>query len=278
MSATLIGSVKTANAKELRKVVSNVEIDGLVLITESYTIRRADEDYFRVATARGTAHKGFSSNNIQYARMQIETSRIDPLDGDYSSLVVNYAGLTTASGLPPAYVTAIGQIGAGVFGSDVAIVAKYLSSASIYSIVQGGTLSLNLSSSNLAIPSKRIMPSSINGTLMPANPRPREYRRTKTIGEQLTDVQAFEKDYMRKNASSGVTYFFGPPILNYAPQQEWIYAGYVQSSVTIGQRGAFLQIEEQFTEYFSGSDGFYTANGVPNIPYILRFAPVVQSF
>jgi hypothetical protein len=279
MSATLIGSVKNANSKQLRKVVSNVEIDGLVLITESYTIRRADEDYFRVATARGTTHKGFSSNNIQYTRMKIETSRIDPLDGDYSSLVVNYAGLTTASGLPPAYVTAIGQIGAGVFGSDTAIVAKYLSSASIYSIVQGGTIALNLNSSNLAIPSKRIMPASINGTPLPANPRPREYRRTKTTGEQLADQIAWRADYMSKNASStnGV-YFFGPPILNYAPQVEWLYAGYVQSSVTIDQRGAFLQIEEQFTEYFSGSDQFYTSNGVPNINLILQFGPVVQSF
>lgn len=274
MSANLIGSVKTANSKELRKVVSNVEIDGLVLITENYTIRRADEDYFRVATARGTTHNNFSSNNIGYTRMQIETSRIDPLDGDYSNLVVNYAGLTTSSGLPPAFITAIGQIGAGVFGSDTAIVAKYLSTSSIYDIVKGGTLNLNLKSSNLAIPSKRIMPASINGTTMPANPRPREYRRTKTIGEQAEIFAEFQATYLRANPNTT----FGAPLFNYAPQQEWIYAGYVQSSVTIDQRGAFLQIEEQFTEYFSGSDSFYTANGVPNIQLILQFAPYVQKF
>jgi hypothetical protein len=278
MSATLIGSVKNANAKELRKVVSNVEIDGLVLITENYTIRRADEDYFRVATARGVTHQSFSSNHT-YPRMQIETSRIDPLDGDYSNLVVNYAGLTTASGLPPAYVTAIGQIGAGVFGSDTAIVAKYLSAASIYSIVQGGTIALNLNSSNLAIPSKRIMPASINGTTLPANPRGREYRRTKTTGELTADALAWRADYMSKNLpAAGGNYWFGPITINYTPQVEWLYAGYVQSAVTIDQRGAFLQIEEQFTEYFSGSDQFYTANGVPNINRILQFGPVIQAF
>jgi len=273
MSAVLIGSVKSQNSKELRKYVSNTEIDGLVLITETYTIRRADEDYFRSATSRGVTHALFSINSIKYPRMEIETSRVDPLDGDYSSLVVNYAGLTTSSGLPPAHVTAIGQIGAGVFGADVAIVVKYLSSSTIFDIVKGGTLNLNLSNSNLAIPSKRIMPTLINGTALPANPRPREYRRSKTLGEQFQDYRAWAANYKH---SVGVT--LGPPVFNYTPQQEWIYAGYIQSAVNIEQRGAFLQIEEQFTEYFNGSDVFYTANGIPDIRKILAFSPVSQTF
>ena len=112
MSATLIGK-PASGQKVLRKTNMTTEIDGLTLLSETYTIRTAD-----VATLepdRNTLHSNFvdSSYTPKYTRMAVETTRVEPMDGDLSSLVVNYVGMTSTSGLPAAYVTAVGQAGAG---------------------------------------------------------------------------------------------------------------------------------------------------------------------
>jgi len=43
--------------------------------------------------------------------------------------------------------------------------------------------------------------------------------------------------------------------------REWLYSGYVQTSLSFQRRGAFNQIEEQFTESFVGSSDMFTGSG-----------------
>ena len=241
MSAIIIGSPASAT-KVLRKSQRSTEVDGLVTLTETYTIRRQDIE--SIEPGRNTAHSSFSTATNKYPRMQVETTRVEPIDGDLAELIVTYVGLDYASGLPPAYVTAVGQPGVGVFGADASVVVKYITQQSLFELLQGSSVNLNLGTINLtssgdrttttvstvarvALPTKRLMPSSINGTGLPPNPRAREYRAV-LIGSNFT---------------------------------EWVYAGYVQTGISFERRGVFNRIEEQFTEYFQGSDGYYLSDG-----------------
>jgi hypothetical protein len=116
------------------------------------------------------------------------------------------------------------------------------------------------------------MPASINNTLLPPNPRQREYRRNKTRGELAVLVaDAFAK-------STRGTFFAGGPVVPYPVTIEWVYAGYVQSAISFTRRGLFNQIEEQFTEYFRGTDNFYTADGVINVRAAEAFSDVNFNF
>jgi hypothetical protein len=193
--------------------------------------------------------------------MLVETTRVEPLDGDLAELIVTYVGLDYASGLPPAYITVVGQPGVGVFGADASVVVKYISQDSLFDALKGSVLSLSLGGSSLVLPTKRLMPSSINGTALPPNPRQREYRRSPTLSE----VQAAAN----RNVQRGV--IFSGYVSYYAPTIEYIYAGYVQTGISFARRGLFNQVEEQFTEYFRGTDGFYTTDGIINIPAVQSF-------
>jgi hypothetical protein len=104
------------------------------------------------------------------------------------------------------------------------------------------------------------MPAPINGTAMPPNPRQREYRRSASISEVIA---------ASAGNNSGV--LFSGSISFFAPSIEWIYAGYVQTGISFARRGLFNQVEEQFTEYFRGTDGFYTSDGLINIPKVQSF-------
>ena len=240
MGAIILGSL-ASGGKVLRRSQSSTEVDGLVTLTETYTIRR--QDIGSIEPSRNTAYNTFTGLTT-FPRMSVETTRVDPIDGNLAQLTVNYVGLDYASGLPPAYVTAVGQPGAGVFGADASVVVKYITQQSLFELLQGSSVNLNLGTINLtsssaqgtstvsgvarvALPTKRLMPSSINGTGLPPNPRAREYRAV-LIGSTFT---------------------------------EWVYAGYVQTGISFERRGLFNRIEEQFTEYFQGSDGYYLADG-----------------
>ena len=240
MSAVLNGSI-ASGGKVLRKAQRSTEVDGLVTLTETYTIRR--QDIGSIEPDRNTAYNTFTGLTT-FPRMSVETTRVEPIDGDLAELIVTYVGLDYASGLPPAYVTAVGQPGVGVFGADASVVVKYITQQSVFELLQGSSVNLNLGTINLtsssaqgtstvsglarvALPTKRLMPSSINGTGLPPNPRAREYRAV-LIGSTFT---------------------------------EWVYAGYVQTGISFERRGLFNRIEEQFTEYFQGSDGYYLADG-----------------
>jgi hypothetical protein len=72
-----------------------------------------------------------------------------------------------------------------------------------------------------------------------------------------------------RNVQRGV--IFSGFVSYYAPTIEYIYAGYVQTGISFARRGLFNQVEEQFTEYFRGTDGFYTTDGIINIPAVQSF-------
>ena len=210
-------------------------MDGLVTITETYTIRRQDIE--SIEPARNTSYNAFTGTT-KFPRMSVETTRVDPIDGNLAQLIVTYVGLDYASGLPPAYVTAAGQPGAGVFGADASVVARYITQQPVFDLLKGASITLNFSgggiTSNLTLPSKRFIPASINGTAMPPNPRAREYR----------------------------------AVLSGGSLREWLYAGYVQTSISFERRGGFNQIEEQFTEFFTGSSDMFTASGAINLAQV----------
>lgn len=277
MSVVFTGK-PASGQKVLRRRISSTEVDGLVSISEVYTIRRSDVS--TIEPNRNTPYNSFvntEDKNTSYSRMQVETTRVDPMDGDLASLSVTYVGLDYSTGLPPAYITTVGQPGAGIFGADASIVVRYITDASLFDTLKGGTLSLNLGGANLSLPTKRLMPASINDTLMPPNPRPREYRRSKTISELQTDANKAFQDYLKKNpvAVGGIAQ---GPIVTSAPQTQWLYAGYVQTGISFQRRGAFNQITEQFTEYFRGTDEFYTTDGAVDIAKVNSFSSVNYSF
>jgi hypothetical protein len=262
MSALIVGSSLASGQKVLRKSQSSSEVDGLVTITETYAIRT--ENAGSLEPDRNTSHASFSTASVKYARMLVETTRVEPMDGGIANLIVNYVGLDYASGLPPAYITVVGQPGVGVFGADASIVVKYISEDSLFNTLRGSTLNLAIGGSNLILPTKRLMPSTINGTAMPPNPRQREYRRN--------NVAQFLRNRGSAQFASGSLSVFGPAA-------EWLYAGYVQTGISFARRGSFNQVEEQFTEYFKGTDGFYTTDGIINISAVQGFiAPNIKSF
>ena len=231
MSAVIVGTSLNSGHKVLRKSERTTEVDGLVSLTETYVIRSADIE--SIEPGRNTAYSTFTGLNT-FPRMQVETTRVEPMDGGLATLVVNYVGLDYASGLPPAFVTAVGQPKVGVFGSDASVVARYITQQPVFDLLKGSQITLQFLgnfSPSVNLPSKRFMPATINGTAMPPNPRAREYR-----------IRVF----------GGVI-------------SEWLYAGYVQTSVSFQRRGLFNQIEEQFSEYFFGSDDMFTQVGSINL-------------
>jgi hypothetical protein len=234
MSAILIGS-PVNQEKVLRKVQRSTEIDGLVTIIETYTVRTSNIE--AIEPARNTSYNSFTGTT-KFPRMSVETTRVEPKDGDLSDLVVSYVGLDTASGLPPAFVTAVGQPGVGVFGSDASVVVIYITEQPVFDLLKGSSITLNFFgggiTSNLTLPTKRFIPASINGTAMPTNPRAREYRASISTG-------AF---------------------------REWLYAGYVQTSISFQRRGGFNQIEEQFSEFFAGTSDMFTGSGAINLAQV----------
>lgn len=256
MPAVIINTSLNAGQKILRKSQSSSEVDGLVTIVETYVIR--SQDVASLEPERNTSHSSFSGATTKYSRMLVEATRVEPLDGDLAELIVTYVGLDYASGLPPAYITAVGQPGVGVFGADASVVVKYINQDSLFDTLKGQVLSLAIGGSNLVLPTKRLMPSTINGTTMPPNPRQREYRKGLSTAEIASRFQ--------QPAS-----FFSGSISFFAPNIEWLYAGYVQTGISFARRGLFNQIEEQFTEYFRGTDGFYTTEGIINISAVNNF-------
>lgn len=274
MSSILIGSL-ASGGKVLRKTQRSTDVDGLVTLVETYTIR--SQDIETIEPDRNTTHLSFSSDTTKYPRMLVETTRIDPLDGGFAQLIVTYVGLDYSSGLPPAYITTVGQPGVGVFGADAAIVVRYITQDSLFDTLKGGNITLSIGISNLTLPTKRLIPTSINGTTMPPNPRGREYRRSKTVSEAQYEALVDFAAYIKTN-QVGPNSIVLPPIINWTPQYEWLYAGYVQSSISFQRRGLFNQIEEQFTEYFRASDIFYQSDGTINLARVNAFSDMNYPF
>jgi hypothetical protein len=275
MAASIVNTTLNAGGKILRKSTRSTSVDGLVTLVENYTIRLAD--IASLEPDAGTTHSAFSTATAKYTRMLVETTAVNPIDGDLADLSVTYVGLDTTSGLPKAYITAVGQPGVGVYGADAAIVVKYITQDSLFDTLKGGNISLNLGGTSLTLPTKRLMPASINATLLPPNPRGREYRRSKNVSELQSAATAAYKSYLKANPT-GLGGIAQPPVITYAPSVEYIYAGYVQSAISFQRRGLFNQIEEQFTEYFKGTDIFYQTDGTINLGRVNSFSDVNYGF
>jgi hypothetical protein len=86
-------------------------------------------------------------------------------------MLVTYVGLTTLTGLPPPIIRLIPTSGAGVFGPPLVIEAEYVTDVSETQFMAGQlTISEALQYSLTFRPTIK-MPSVINGTVMPRDPR-----------------------------------------------------------------------------------------------------------
>ena len=173
MAATIIGSpsptASAANRKVLRRQQYQKDMNGLETLVETYTIQ--SQNLLSIIPEKDTKHTAFSTATSKYARMAVESISTSELDGGLTELSVTFVGPTSSSGLPLALVRVIPNSGSGIFGPPVVIEAEFVTDLTEFQILQG-----QLSSFSTAEPSSTIkiyrMPSFINGTTMPANPRP----------------------------------------------------------------------------------------------------------
>ena len=215
MSAILVGS-PISKGKVLNRQNLQRNFNGLETIVETYTIRTEDRDY--IAPDKDTKHSLFSTANVPYPRMAVETINFEEENGSLSKMNVNYVGLTSSSGLPPAVLRTIPATGAGIFGPPVNIEVEFISDLSVAEILSGRFSSLTTAQTNND-PRARFrvvkMPQSINGVKLPANPR--------------------EPFVQEGYGATSSTYYR--------------YEGYIVNNVQAVQRGQFLVVTITFSEY-----------------------------
>lgn len=214
MSAVILGS-PASGQKVLRRNEFSTQRNGLEFINEIYTIRTADRTTIQPESE--TLHKDFSTASTKYARMAVENVAFKEIDGDLSEMTVSYVGLTSASGLPPALVRIIPQMDKGVFGPPCVINVEYVSASTTAQILSG------VPSVFLGPGIKIPMPKSINGTVLPANPRD-PYNTASNPVQQSS--------------------FFGP-----SAYATFNYQGYVLNSIQAEERGIFVLVVAEYAEY-----------------------------
>jgi len=222
MSFLVVGSPvpssTSANAKILRRQEYNREPNGLESITETYTIQTSNR--ITLNPAKDVTHQAFSTASQKYPRMAVETTSFSELDGGISEMTINYVGLTSSSGLPPAIVRILPVTGAGYFGPPINIEAEFVTDALESEIVLG-----KFSSTAPIIPKiggKQRMPKFINGTKMPENPvEPYNKSRTSVVSGGIASV----RDVIDR------------------------YEGYVIKDIDCVRRGQFLVARATFEEY-----------------------------
>lgn len=172
MSAFIVGSPSSnssaANAKLLRRQSFQKDMIGLETLTETYLVQT--QNLLSLIPSKDTAHTSYSTAASRYSRMVVESIATAEQDGGITELNVTYVGLTSSSGLPPAIVNIIPQQGAGVFGPPVVIEAQFVSDVAITSLIRGQFSSLSYGPPGSGIGQVK-MPSQINGTSMPSDPR-----------------------------------------------------------------------------------------------------------
>jgi hypothetical protein len=208
MPAVLIGS-PSSGKKVLRRADFSTERNGLETLNEIYTVRTADR--VTLSPNFGDLHKDYSTAATKFTRMAVENFSFTEQDGDLTQINVTYVGLTTTSGLPPAIVRLLPIPLAGIYGPPMVIQAEFLTDKPESSFSVSGAGGAIISVGILPPFDTAIaMPPSINGTIMPSNPRP-----------------PFQE-------SSGVY------ILK--------YYGYIQQSIACVRRGLFLVATCTFQE------------------------------
>jgi len=170
MSAVIVGS-PSSGSKVLRRADFSTERNGLETLNEIYTVRT--EDRKTLQPSFGTLHSAYSTASTKFARMAVENFSFREQDGDLSEINVTYIGLTSSSGLPPALVRFIPTPGAGIYGPNMIIEAEFLTDKSETEFMQTGAGGLLRPGDNASNQGRfgRFMPSTINGTQMPSNPR-----------------------------------------------------------------------------------------------------------
>jgi hypothetical protein len=167
MASLVIGSA--IDSKVLQRQNFNKEPNGLETIIEAYAIQTANRD--AVVPEKNTLHSAFSSSTKKYSRMVVESVVTEEQDGGITQMLVTYVGLTTSTGLPPAIVRLIPAADKGVYGPPLVIEAEYVTDVSETEFM-AMQLSKGSGLERVAIFSPTIkMPESINGTVMPKDPR-----------------------------------------------------------------------------------------------------------
>jgi hypothetical protein len=217
MSAVIVGSPGSGK-KVLRRNEFSTQRNGLEFINEIYTIRTADRPTLQPAF--DTLHKNYSESATKYARMAVENVGFKEMDGDLTEMTVSYVGLTSASGLPRALVSIIPQMDKGIYGPPCVISVEYISDKSV--AVLSRRLPGGGGSGFSAFKPKVPIPTEINGTALPRNPRD-----PFNTGNNPTQVSAF----------------FGPSA--YSVNN---YFGLIMESLQVQERGIFSVVVEQYAE------------------------------
>lgn len=175
MAAIIIGSpsatLSAANAKVLRRQQYQKDLNGLESLSETYIIRT--ENRISIAPAKDTKHSDFSTATLKFSRMASETISFTEMDGGLTEMNINFVGLTSSSGLPPAVVRIVPVTGAGIYGPPINIEVDYVSDSSETELLKGTFTKFSFVPANIFLNSfSKKMPSSINGTLLPEDPRP----------------------------------------------------------------------------------------------------------
>jgi hypothetical protein len=170
MSAVIVGS-PLSGSKVLRRADFSTQRNGLETLNEIYIVRTADRKTLQPNF--GTLHSAYSTASTTFTRMAVENFSFREQDGDLTEINVTYVGLTSSSGLPPAVVRLIPTPGAGIYGPNMIIEAEFISDKSETEFIQTGAGGLLKPEDNLLNEGRygRFMPSTINGTKMPSNPR-----------------------------------------------------------------------------------------------------------
>jgi hypothetical protein len=170
MSAVIVGS-PLSGSKVLRRADFSTQRNGLETLNEIYIVRTADRKALQPSF--GTLHSAYSTASTTFTRMAVENFSFREQDGDLTEINVTYVGLTSSSGLPPAVVRLIPTPGAGIYGPNMIIEAEFISDKSETEFIQTGAGGLLKPEDNLLNEGRygRFMPSTINGTKMPSNPR-----------------------------------------------------------------------------------------------------------
>ena len=211
MAFDIIGS--QIDTKVLQRQNFSKEPNGLETIIESYAIKTANRD--ALVPDKNTTHPAFSSSSIKYPRMVVESVITEEKDGGITEMLVTFVGTRLSSGLPPAIVRLIPTPGAGIYGPDCVVEAEYLTDFTETEFIINGCGGQIIPVGILPPLGSGIkMPSIINGTVMPSDPR--------TPFEQSTAAFAIK------------------------------YHGYLQQSIACEKRGLFLVARVIFVESQSG--------------------------
>jgi len=169
MASVIIGSA--IDSKVLQRQNFSKEPNGLETIIEAYALKTSNRD--TIVPNKDTLHSAFSSSTKKYTRMVVESVSTEEQDGGITSMLVTFVGLTSSTGLPPAIVRLLPTAGAGIFGPPLTIEAEFVTDSSETEFING-SISPNVV---IALPTFLVtgqinkMPSFINGTKMPDDPR-----------------------------------------------------------------------------------------------------------